>query len=110
MINPLTRLVDVDIELHSTASGLLPGMQVRGMIALDNQESWVVPRSAVLGDAQGAFLFQVRDGHAQRIPVTVWIENGSSMAVSGTLDSSLKVVVSGNYELQDGMMVRETQP
>ncbi len=110
VINPLTRLVDVDIELHSTASGLLPGMQVRGMIALDNQESWVVPRSAVLGDAQGAFLFQVRDGHAQRIPVTVWIENGSSMAVSGTLDSSLKVVVSGNYELQDGMMVRETQP
>lgn len=110
VINPLTRLVDVDIELHSTASGLLPGMQVRGMIALDNQESWVVPRSAVLRDAQGAFLFQVRDGHAQRIPVTVTIESGNSVAVSGTLDSSLKVVVSGNYELQDGMMVRETQP
>jgi RND family efflux transporter MFP subunit len=110
VINPLTRLVDVDIELHSTASGLLPGMQVRGTIELDSKESWVVPRSAVLRDTQGAFLFQVRDGHAQRIPVTVAIENGDSVAVSGALDSSLKVVVSGNYELQDGMMVRETQP
>ncbi len=109
VINPLTRLVDVDIELQG-AGGLLPGMQVRGTIELDSKESWVVPRSAVLRDAQGEFLFQVRAGHAQRIPVTVAVESGNSVAVSGTLDSSLKVVVSGNYELQDGMLVRENQP
>lgn len=109
VINPLTRLVDVDIELQGAPS-LLPGMQVRGTIALDSKESWVVPRSAVLSDAQGAFLFQVRDGHAQRVPVTVQIESGNSVSVSGALDGSLKVVVSGNYELQDGMLVREGKP
>jgi hypothetical protein len=85
-------------------------MQVRGTIALDSKESWVVPRSAVLRDEQGSFLFQVRDGHARRVPVTVAIESGNTVAVSGALDSSLKVVVSGNYELQDGMTVRETKP
>lgn len=109
VINQLTRLVDVDIELQGAASGLLPGMQVRGTITLDSKESWVVPRSAVLRDEQGSFLFQVRDGHARRVPVTVQIESGNSVAVSGALDSSLQVVVSGNYELQDGMTVRETK-
>lgn len=109
VINPLTRLVDVDVELQG-AAGLLPGMQVRGTITLDSKESWVVPRSAVLRDAQGDFLFQVRDGHARRVPVSVAIESGNSVSVSGALDSSLKVVVSGNYELQDSMTVRETKP
>jgi membrane fusion protein (multidrug efflux system) len=110
VINPLTRLVDVDVELQDTTSGLLPGMQVRGVIALDSRESWVVPRSAVLRDEQGSFLFQARNGHAVRVPVTAGLESANSVAVSGALESSLKVIVSGNYELQDGMLLRENNP
>lgn len=111
VINPLTRLVDVDVELQdTTTSGLLPGMQVRGVITLDSRESWVVPRSAVLRDEQGSFLFQARNGHAVRVPVTAGLESGNSVAVSGALDNSLKVIVSGNYELQDGMLLRENNP
>ncbi len=110
VINPLTRLVDVDLELQGAANSLLAGMQVRGKIALNNKEAWVVQRSAVLRDKQGSFLYQVRDGHALRVPVTVAMESGNSAALSGALDSKLRVVVSGNYELQDGMMVREAKP
>lgn len=110
VINPLTRLVDVDVELQGATSSLLPGMQIRGTIALENKESWVVPRSAVLSDGQGSFLFQIRNGLARRVPVTVVVERGTSAAVSGALDSKLRVVVSGNYDLQDGMMVREAKP
>lgn len=110
IINPLTRLVDVDVELQGDTSGLLPGMQVRGTIVLNRSVSWVVPRSAVLRDEQGGFLFQVRSGHAVRVPVTVTTETGNSVAVNGALNSALRVVVSGNYELQDGMLVRESHP
>jgi len=110
VINPLTRLVDVDVELQGDTSGLLSGMQVRGTITLDSKESWVVPRSAVLRDKQGDFLFQVRDGHAKRVFVTVATATSNNVAVNGALDSLLKVVVSGNYELQDGMTVRESKP
>lgn len=110
VINPLTRLVDVDIELQGTPIGLLPGMQVRGTVTLASKEFWVVARSAVLRDEQGGFLFQVRDGLARRVAVTVAIENNDRVAVSGALDSALQVVVSGNYELQDGMTVRESKP
>lgn len=108
IINPLTHLVDVEVELQ--AGNLLPGMPVRGVIALDKHESWVVPRSAVLRDEQVSFVFQVKSGHAVRIPVTIEAESGDSVAVSGALDRSLKVIVSGNYELQDGMKTRENNP
>ncbi len=107
-LNPLTHLVDIEVELQ--AGVFLAGMPVRGVIALDKHESWVVPRSAVLHDEQGSFLFQIKNQHAVRIPVTIEAESGDSLAVSGALDHSLNVVVSGNYELQDGMMVRENNP
>ena len=110
VINPLTRLVDVDVQLPDTTGSLLPGMQIRGTIMLDNKESRVVPRSAVLRDEQGSFLYQIRAHHAVRVPVTAGIESGNNVAVSGALDSKRSVVVSGNYELQDGMLVREAKP
>ncbi|MFN3397958.1 MAG: efflux RND transporter periplasmic adaptor subunit [Sulfurimicrobium sp.] len=106
-INPQTRLVDVEAVLHGPASGFLPGMQVRGVIDLGGREYRVVPRSAVLRDGRGAYLFQVQGGRARRVDVSTGVENGGIVAVSGPLDSSLKVVVLGNYELKDGMAVRE---
>lgn len=106
-INPQTRLVDVAARLTGLARGLLPGMQVRGLIGLEGQDSWVVQRSAVLQDGRGAYLFQVSNGHARRVDVTVGVESGGIVAVSGKLDSRLKVVVLGNYELKDGMALRE---
>jgi RND family efflux transporter MFP subunit len=106
-INPQTRLVDVESKLQGPVAGFLPGMQVRGEIDLGGQEEWVAPRSAVLRDERGAYLFQVRDGRARRIDVSTGVENGGLIAVSGPLDRDLKVVVLGNYELNDGMAVRE---
>jgi len=61
----------------------------------------------VLKDGRGDYLYQVSDGHAKRVAVTVGVESGGIVAVSGNLDGHLKVVVLGNYELKDGMVVRE---
>jgi hypothetical protein len=63
----------------------------------------------VLRDGRGAYLFQVKDGHALRVDVAVGVESGGIVTVSGRLDSRLKVVVLGNYELQDGMALREAK-
>lgn len=106
-INPQTRLVDVEVALLDSANGLLPGMQVRGVIDIGAQSAWVVPRSAVLRDALGAYLFQVKAGQAKRVNVSTGAESSGIVAVSGPLDGNLNVVVLGNYELKDGMTVRE---
>ncbi len=109
MVNPQTQLVDVRVEL--LASGLLAGTRVTAQIETARATGWVVPRSAVLNDAHGAYLFQVLQGKARRVEVRAGVERGGQVAVQSTaqgtaLDPALPVVSLGNYELQDGMAVR----
>ncbi|MEO8718375.1 MAG: efflux RND transporter periplasmic adaptor subunit, partial [Burkholderiales bacterium] len=84
MVNPQTQLVDVVARFRSAA--LIPGMRVAGVITVSSPLSWVVPRSAVLRDARGAFVFQVKDGHARRVDVKTGIESEGLVGVDGALD------------------------
>ena len=54
-----------------------------------------------------AVIFQVAAGKARRVKVTTAGESQGMVAISGTIDPQLPVVVVGNYELTDGMLVRE---
>lgn len=69
-----------------------------------------MPRSAVLRDSQGAYVFQVRDGKAHRVTVQTGLERDGLIAVQGAFAATEPVVSLGNYELQDGMGVRGSQP
>jgi RND family efflux transporter MFP subunit len=109
LVDPKTQLIDAVAMVPATrASYLVPGMHVRGTIKVGQHASWVVPRSAVLTDSAGAYVFQVSAGKARRVNVTQEIESQGMIAISGPVDSRLPIVVLGNYELQDGMQVRET--
>ncbi len=110
-VNPQTRLVDVVVRIASSGTGiLLPGMQVSGIITTASKSGWAVPRSAVLRDDKGAYLYQVDNGKARRIDVNTGFEDDAMVEVTGPVDTSLPVVVLGNYELKDGMAVRENAP
>ncbi|HYL88580.1 MAG TPA: efflux RND transporter periplasmic adaptor subunit [Burkholderiales bacterium] len=104
MLNPQTQFVDVVVEIDG--DGLMPGTRARGRIELERREVWTVPRSAVLRDAQGAYLFQVRDGRARRIAVRTGLERDGVVEVDGPFDPREPVVSLGNYELEDGMRLR----
>lgn len=105
MINPQTQLVDVLVKVSD--GGLMPGTRVRAEIEVAKQTAWVVPRSAVLQDDKGAYLFQVAQGKARRINVQTGLEHNGLIAVQGPFDTGEAVVSLGNYELRDGMAVRE---
>lgn len=108
MINPQTQLVDVLVEIPG--DGLMPGTRVRADIEISRQQVWTVPRSAVLRDARGAYLFQIVQGKARRIAVQTGLEREGLVAVQGAFDPKQPVVSMGNYELQDGMAVRRSGP
>jgi membrane fusion protein, multidrug efflux system len=110
VVNPKTQLVDaVTIVPAARAPFLVPGMHVRATVTIGQHLSWAVPRAAVLTDAAGAYVFQVSGGTAHRVNLTAGGESHGMVAVSGSIDPHLRVVVLGNYELQDGMSVREGQ-
>jgi membrane fusion protein (multidrug efflux system) len=104
MINPQTQLVDVLVEV--SGDRLMPGTRVRAEIEISRQTQWAVPRSAVLRDAHGAYLFQVTGGKARRINVQTGLESKGMIAVEGDFNPGQPVVSLGNYELQNGMAVR----
>jgi membrane fusion protein, multidrug efflux system len=105
MIDPKSQLVDVLVDVP--ASTLLAGARVSARIEVAHPETWVVPRSAVLRDARGAYLFQVLNGKARRVDVQTGLEHAGLVAVNGRgLDPAQPVVSLGNYELHDGMAVR----
>jgi membrane fusion protein, multidrug efflux system len=105
-INPTTKLVDAWIDVMETGT-LVPGTSASVVIILSRHVGWVVPRNAVLHDDKGSYIFQVADGRAKRIEVTPGMETDQLTEISGGFDPALKVVESGNYELRNGMAVRE---
>jgi membrane fusion protein (multidrug efflux system) len=108
IVNAKTQLVDAVTTVPAArAPFLVPGMHVRATITVGEHLSWAVPREAVLTDANGAYIFQVVAGKARRVKVLTAGESQGVVAVSGNIDTQLPVVVVGNYELTDGMLVRE---
>ncbi|KAF3997730.1 efflux RND transporter periplasmic adaptor subunit [Glaciimonas immobilis] len=111
LLDPKTQLINVVVKLNDAAARrFIPGMRVRAEIATGEQEAYQVPRQAVLSDDQGSYVFQIKQHKAVRVNVRSLIDNGATLGVSGKLDPAAPLVVQGNYELKDAMLVRESKP
>lgn len=106
-IDPQSQLVDVGANVPLGQTAFIPGTRVSADIATQTGMHWIVPRAAVLKDDQGAYVFQITpQNKARRVAVVTQVENGERYGVDGPLDAALGLVVSGNYELKDGMAVQ----
>lgn len=106
-IDQQSQLVDVGANVPLGQTAFIPGTRVSADIATRTGTHWIVPRAAVLKDAQGTYVFQITpQNKARRVAVVTQIENGERYGVDGPLDPALGLVISGNYELKDGMAVQ----
>jgi RND family efflux transporter MFP subunit len=106
-VNQQSQLVDIGANVPLALTPFIPGTRVSAEIATRTGTHWIVPRAAVLKDDKGAYVFQITpQNKARRVAVITRIENGDRYGVDGPIDSTQGIVVSGNYELKDGMAVR----
>ena len=111
MINPATRLIDVLVRVKLPANAEFPlGLTMKGVITLSRIETLGVPRSAVMRDGHGSWVFIVSENRAHKVPVKTGRQEAGMIAISGPLKAGDQVVVLGNYELSDGMAVRKETP
>lgn len=106
-VNPATRLVDVFVSLPPN-SGLLLDSYMLAHVTVASDVGLLAPRSAVLPEGGGYQLFTVQNGHAVKHDVSIGLETDKQYEVADKSDSlkpGERVVVSGNYELEDGMAV-----
>lgn len=110
-VDAKTQLVGVVVSLpRSAAPALAPGMKAEARVQVGALQAVAVPRNAVLTDERGDYLFQVAAGKAHRVKVTRRLDNGTLAAIAGLSDLTLPVVTEGNYELEDGMAVKDAAP
>ncbi len=105
-IDPATQLIHIWIELDNPKQILQPGMFAVAKIYVNEQKNaLVVPRSAVLSDHDGYYVFIVDKNTASKIKVTPGIITDKQVQILHGLQAGQYVVHLGNYELEDGMKV-----
>jgi RND family efflux transporter MFP subunit len=100
-----TGLVPVEIALPPR--GFLPGEMAQAAITTGVSRGYVVPHEAILADDSGnPYVVQAVNGVAHKVKVRVLDAHGDQDVISGALDARAPLVLSGNYQLDDGMKVR----
>jgi len=100
-----TGLVPVEISLPP--AGFLPGEMAQAAITTGEQSGYLVPHAAILvNDGGEPYVVQAVNGVAHKVPVQVLVAHGARDVISGKLDARAPLVLSGNYQLDDGMKVR----
>lgn len=110
MINPRTHLVEVLSPIpEQQIDHLVLGSRILGHIHLTPHPALLIPRSAVLEDDRGTFVYTVKQGKAKRINLRTGLEEGNKIEIIGPLKTGDTVITLGNYELHDGMAIRAGQ-
>ncbi len=107
MQDPQTGLVAVTLSLPANAPAIL-NAPVRVVITTGTISGFVVPRDAVQTDQNGDYVYQV-DGKniAHRVMVKILGQAGNQTVLAPNLDTAMKLVTTGAYQLDDGVAVRE---
>ena len=110
-VDAKTQLVGAIVVLsRAAAPQFAAGMKAQAQLQVGTLQAVAVPRNAVLTDERGDYVFQVEGGKAHRVKVTRRLDNGTLVAIDGLANLKLPVVVEGNYELEDGMAVKDAAP
>lgn len=100
-----TRLSQALIDLPSN-SRLLPGSTVRAQIEIERRDAVLsVPRSAVLREGEQAYAFVINGTTARRASLKTGLDDGARVEIVSGLRAGDRVVIEGNYQLEDGMTV-----
>lgn len=105
-LDAVTGMVPVDIAVP--ANPLFAGENARAVITVGAARGYVVPHAALLVNPEGKpYVVQVEDGKARKVPVEVIGAHGERNVIRGAgLKAGEPLVLSGNYQLDDGMAVR----
>ena len=105
-----SRSLTVEAEIANPDDALRAGMAFSISVALPGEEMPAVDALAVQWDRQGAFVWTVRDGRSDRVPIRIVQRAGGLVLIEGALEAGDLVVREGVQTLRDGgeVDVRDT--
>jgi RND family efflux transporter MFP subunit len=107
--DPLTRTLEVEVQLGNEEGKLRPGMYGRGYICREvHADAPVVSVNAVQISSEKKYVFVLHGNKVERRAVTTGaeIDNGNTFEISSGLAAGEEVVIAGADGLADGSQVR----
>jgi RND family efflux transporter MFP subunit len=110
-IDPVSRTLNVEVDVDNRNGTLLPGAYVRVHLKLPQSVSSVtVPANTLLFRSEGLRVGVVRNGRAELVPVTIGRDYGSSVEVVSGLQPTDAVIVNPSDSLISGTPVQVNAP
>ena len=105
-IDPNTRTLNVEVDVHNPKAEILPGAYVFVHFKVpDTGESLTLPSSALLFRSAGLQVGVVRDGRVKLVPVTISNDGGAMVEISSGVSASDTVVLEPSDSLTTGQQV-----
>jgi membrane fusion protein (multidrug efflux system) len=104
-IDSVTRSVEVTASFENTSGLLRPGMLLNTALQLSNQQALMVPEKAVIPLQEKHYVFQVKDGIANRVEVHVSGRNNGWVAIDQGLTDGEQVITEGIIKIRSGSKV-----
>jgi RND family efflux transporter MFP subunit len=110
-VDPMTHLVKALVDVPAAAASKFAlGATLLAHIELPPKQGILVPRTALLEDSTGPYIFTISEDTAHKQNVKVLVETADQALIDG-VDPALgtKVVVNNNTELDDDTPVQEAK-
>jgi multidrug efflux system membrane fusion protein len=105
-VTSTTGTIELRASYPNPDMALVPGQLVDVTVALaEISNATLVPREAVNTGPDGQFVYAVRDGRAEQVPVKVLFDSGVDDAVAGDLHKGEMVVTEGQLRIVPGAKV-----
>ncbi len=106
-LNRATRTMTIEVDLPNKDHVLKGGMFARVEIMVGVHRNAIqIPIDAVSRLEDSQYVYIVREGRAQRVPVEIGVRDESRVEVTKGLDGSEQVIVSGTDLVHDGSPVQ----
>jgi multidrug efflux pump subunit AcrA (membrane-fusion protein) len=106
-IDPVSRTLNVEVDVDNPTGKLLPGAYVFVHFKFPSTVGSVtVPSDTMLFRSEGPRVGMVQDGHARLMPITIGHDYGTSLEVLAGLSPQDDVIVDPSDSLTDGMPVQ----
>ena len=102
-----TRTMLTEVDINNLQHELYPGMYANVILQLENHPDAIQLRDSAIGTGpDGSYVFLVRDGVLDRVPVVTGIRSGSSVEIVSGLKGGEKVVLAVDPGLTEGEVVK----
>ncbi|HEX4140986.1 MAG TPA: efflux RND transporter periplasmic adaptor subunit [Candidatus Methylacidiphilales bacterium] len=110
-IDPVTRTLNVEVDVENPTGKLLPGAYVFVHFKFAAAAGAVtVPANTLLFRSEGPRVGVVRDGHARLVPIKIGHDYGTSLEVLSGLSAQDSVILDPSDSLTDGAPVQIAKP